>query len=70
MKQSVWETVDFTKMKESTKALIDLKYKYGEEIQYYVKTARKIEDTDMCMVTLPCHNKDKKLMILVTEIEG
>lgn len=48
--------------------MTDLKFKYPTDIQYFVKTARHIEDTDMCMVTLPCKNKDKRLMILVAEV--
>ena len=48
--------------------MVDLKYKHGDTIQYYIKTARHIEDTDQCMITLPCKNKDKQLMILVAEI--
>lgn len=38
------------------------------EIQAYVKTARHIEDTTQCMITLPCRNKDKELYILAVEI--
>jgi hypothetical protein len=48
--------------------MVDLKWKHGSEIQYYIETARHIENTDMCMITLPCKNKDKRLMILVAEV--
>jgi hypothetical protein len=37
-------------------------------IQAYVKTARHIEDTTQCMITLPCRNKDKKLYVLIAEV--
>jgi hypothetical protein len=34
----------------------------------FVRTARHIENTDQCMVTLPCHYKDKRVLIVVTDL--
>lgn len=51
---------------EIEKDIRNLLAKYPE-IQQYWKTARHIEDTDQCMVTLPCRNKDKHLMVLILE---
>lgn len=54
--------------KEELKDMVALKYKHGAKIQYFLKTAMHMEDTESCMITLPCRNAEKKLMILVAEV--
>lgn len=59
-----------------SKTVTDMK-KFAKEyamsgVQIYERTAKGLEgnyDADnCCMVTLPCKNKDKKLLILAVEI--
>ncbi len=45
----------------------DLADRYPE-IQVYFKTAMHMQDTESCMVTLPCKNTGKHLMILAAEV--
>jgi hypothetical protein len=36
--------------------------------EMFIRTARHIENTDQCMVTLPCHYKDKRVLIRVKDL--
>ena len=52
----------------SMESLIEQVKAIYPEIQIYEKTAMHMEDTESCMVTLPCTNKGKRLLLLVANI--
>jgi hypothetical protein len=55
------QTIEITQEKQKEKEL-----KHRER---FVSTARHIEGTDLCMLTLPCKYTDKKVMFLVEELD-
>jgi hypothetical protein len=59
------QTIEVTQEKQKQKEK-ESELKHRER---FVSTARHIEGTDMCMITLPCKYTDKKVMFLVEEMD-
>jgi len=55
------QTIEITQEKQKEPEL-----KHREK---FFSTARHIEGTDMCMITLPCKYTDKRVMFLVEEMD-
>lgn len=56
-------------LKPEIVAIQHLADEYPNMVQCYEKVARHIEGTDQCMITLPCKNKDKRLLIVAIDLE-
>ena len=62
-----WKDKAAQEIEAATKALIELKYKYGYAISYYEEKAIHIEGTETCSVTLPCRYANKDIRLFVVE---